>query len=135
MAEVLLFHHGHGLTGGVDRFAERLRRYGHTVHAPDLFEGQVFDSLEEGIAYTARVGFDTVLARGAAAAGELPAELVYLGISLGVLPAAEAGSDPPRREGRAVAGGMRPCLGVRWRLAPGRPGPGARHGRRPVLLR
>jgi dienelactone hydrolase len=47
MAEMLLFHHAHGLTPGVIAFAERLRRAGHTVHAPDLYEGQVFDSLDE----------------------------------------------------------------------------------------
>ncbi|MFE4721211.1 dienelactone hydrolase family protein, partial [Streptomyces sp. NPDC056728] len=46
MAEVLVFHHGHGLTAGVREFAEQLRRAGHIVHAPDLYEGQVFDSLE-----------------------------------------------------------------------------------------
>lgn len=87
MAEVLVFHHGHGLTVGVRRFAEQLRRAGHTVHVPDLFEGLVFDSLEEGMGYAEDAGFGTVIARGTAAAEELPAELVYLGFSLGVLPA------------------------------------------------
>ncbi len=46
MAEVLVFHHGQGLTVGVLEFAEQLRRAGHTVHVPDLFEGQT--SLEVG---------------------------------------------------------------------------------------
>ncbi|MFD0168797.1 dienelactone hydrolase family protein [Streptomyces decoyicus] len=87
MAEVLVFHHGHGLTVGVREFAEQLRRAGHTVHVPDLFEGQVFDSLEEGMGYAQDAGFGTVIARGTAAAEGLPAELVYLGFSLGVLPA------------------------------------------------
>jgi dienelactone hydrolase len=87
MAEVLVFHHGHGLTVGVRQFAEQLRRAGHTVHVPDLFEGQVFDSLGEGMGYAEDAGFGTVIARGTAAAEELPAELVYLGFSLGVLPA------------------------------------------------
>ncbi|MFE9009019.1 hypothetical protein ACFYOY_44120 [Streptomyces sp. NPDC007875] len=48
MAEVLVFHHGHGLTAGIREFAEHLRRAGHTVHIPDLYEGWVFDSLHEG---------------------------------------------------------------------------------------
>ncbi|MFH9402352.1 dienelactone hydrolase family protein [Streptomyces sp. NPDC017638] len=87
MAEVLVFHHGYGLTAGVREFAERLRRAGHTVHVPDLYEGQVFDSLEEGIGYAEKAGFDTITARGAAVAERLPAELVYVGFSLGVLPA------------------------------------------------
>ncbi|MDQ0840582.1 dienelactone hydrolase family protein [Streptomyces sp. V1I6] len=87
MAEVLVFHHGHGLTVGVRQFAEQLRRAGHTVHVPDLFEGQVFDSLGEGMDYAEDAAFGTVIARGTAAAEDLPAELVYLGFSLGVLPA------------------------------------------------
>jgi len=87
MAEVLVFHHGHGLTAGIREFAEHLRRAGHTVHIPDLYEGWVFDSLNEGSGYAEKVGFDTIIARGTAAAKELPAELVYVGFSLGVLPA------------------------------------------------
>ncbi|MEV6008803.1 dienelactone hydrolase family protein [Streptomyces sp. NPDC051976] len=95
MAEVLVFHHGHGLTAGVREFAERLREAGHTVHVPDLFEGQVFDSLEEGIGYAEKIGFGTFVARGTAAAEKLPAELVYLGFSLGVLPAQKLAQTRP----------------------------------------
>ena len=51
MAELLLFHHGHGLTEGVRQFAHTAREAGHTVHTPDLFEGRVFDDLSEGMAY------------------------------------------------------------------------------------
>ena len=39
MAEVLLFHHAQGLTPGFAAFADELRRAGHTVHTPDLFDG------------------------------------------------------------------------------------------------
>jgi dienelactone hydrolase len=87
MAEVLLFHHAHGLTSGVRSFAETLTAAGHTVHLPDLYDGNVFDDLEEGLAYLREVGFDTILERGRAAAETLPAELVYAGFSLGVMPA------------------------------------------------
>ncbi|MGW4980471.1 dienelactone hydrolase family protein [Streptomyces mirabilis] len=87
MAEVLLFHHGHGLTSGVHAFAESLRGAGHAVHVPDLYEGRVFESLEEGVAHAQGIGFGTLVERGRAAAAELPAELVYAGFSLGVLPA------------------------------------------------
>ncbi|MET9343490.1 dienelactone hydrolase family protein [Nonomuraea sp. NPDC003804] len=87
MAEVLLFHHAHGLTSGVRVFAEELRRAGHTVHVPDLFEGQVFAGLEEGVAYAQKTGFDAIAERGRAAAEGLPGELVYAGFSLGVMPA------------------------------------------------
>ena len=87
MAEILLFHHAQGLTPGVVAFAEELRRAGHTVHTPDLFDGRTFDSVQEGVGYAEELGFGEVLERGARAAEGLPAELVYAGFSLGVLPA------------------------------------------------
>jgi dienelactone hydrolase len=87
MSEILLFHHVHGLTSGVRGFAEQLRRAGHTVHTPDLFDGKVFDSSEEGVAYAREVGFDTLSERGESVAEGLPSELVYAGFSLGVVPA------------------------------------------------
>ncbi|MEV8624794.1 dienelactone hydrolase family protein [Streptomyces sp. NBC_01268] len=87
MAEVLLFHHAHGLTPGVLAFAEELRHAGHTVHVPDLYEGRTFDSLEAGAGYAQEVGFGTLVERGVRAADSLPERLVYAGFSLGVLPA------------------------------------------------
>ncbi|WP_327002850.1 dienelactone hydrolase family protein [Dactylosporangium sp. NBC_01737] len=88
MAEVVLFHHAQGLTPGVVAFAEELRRAGHTVHTPDLFDGRTFGSIEEGMAYATGIGFPgEVLRRGAEAVAALPAGLVYAGFSLGVLPA------------------------------------------------
>src|SRR6266568_3153957 len=87
MAEVLLFHHVQGLTSGVHAFAESLRRAGHTVHTPDLFDGRTFDKIEDGLAHVNEVGFGTVLERGQQAAQGLPIDLVYAGFSLGVMPA------------------------------------------------
>jgi dienelactone hydrolase len=87
MAEVLLFHHAQGQTEGFLAFAEELRRAGHTVHTPDLYDGRTFDDLDEGIAYAGEVGFGEVIGRGVRAADGLPAELVYAGFSLGAVPA------------------------------------------------
>ena len=87
MTEILLFHHAQGLTPGVVAFADGLRRAGHTVHTPDLFEGRTFDTLDEGMAHVEATGFGEVLARGVRAAEGLPTGLVYAGFSLGVLPA------------------------------------------------
>ncbi|MFE0733787.1 dienelactone hydrolase family protein [Streptomyces sp. NPDC058855] len=87
MAEVLLFHHTLGVTEGVRAFAGDLRRAGHTVHVPDLYEGRVFEDLESGAAHAASIGFGALVARGERAAAELPGRLVYAGLSLGVLPA------------------------------------------------
>jgi dienelactone hydrolase len=87
MAHVLLFHHAQGLTPGVVEFAEALREGGHDVTTPDLYDGLTFDSLDEGVAHADAIGMDTVLERGRAAADGLPANLVYAGFSLGVMPA------------------------------------------------
>ena len=87
MAEVLLFHDAQGLTPGVVSFADTLRRAGHSVHTPDLFDGRTFDTLENGMSFVQERGFDELIAHGVRAAEGLPAELVYAGFSLGVLPA------------------------------------------------
>ncbi len=87
MAEVVLFHHALGLTPGLFAFADELRAAGHTVHTPDLFEGRTFGTIDEGVGHAQEIGFGEVMERGARAVEELPAELVYAGFSLGVLPA------------------------------------------------
>jgi dienelactone hydrolase len=87
MAEVLLFHHAQGQTAGFHAFADELRQAGHTVHTPDLFDGRTFTNIDEGLKYVKTVGFDELLERGVHEADQLPAELVYAGFSLGVLPA------------------------------------------------
>lgn len=99
MAEILLFHHAHGLTPGVHDFADRLRAAGHTVHVPDLYDGRVFDDLDEGVAYAREVGFDAIIERGRVAAEGLPGELVYAGFSLGVLPAQLLAQSRPGAQG------------------------------------
>jgi dienelactone hydrolase len=87
MAEVLLFHHALGQTEGFVAFADELRSAGHTVHAPDLYQGRRFASTAEGMAHAEQVGFDEIIDRGVRAASELPNDLFYAGFSLGVLPA------------------------------------------------
>ena len=99
MAEVVLFHHAQGLTPGVAEFAEDMRRAGHTVHAPDLYDGRTFATLEEGLAYAEGVGFDEVTERGIQAAEALPTELVYAGFSLGLGPAQRLAQTRPGARG------------------------------------
>lgn len=98
-AEILLFHHALGLTPGIRDFAGTLRRAGHTVHVPDLYEGRTFDGLEQGIGYAREVGFGTIMERGRGAADALPAEVVYAGFSLGVLPAQMLAQTRPGAKG------------------------------------
>ena len=100
MAEVMLFHHAQGLTPGVVAFADALRRAGHTVHTPDLFGGRTFGTLEEGMRHAEEIGFpDEVIGRGVRAVAALPAELVYAGFSLGVLPAQKLAQTRPGARG------------------------------------
>ena len=56
MAEVVLFHHVQGLTDGVRAFAGELRAGGHTVHTPDLFDGERPASIDDGIALVQSIG-------------------------------------------------------------------------------
>ncbi|NUT47426.1 MAG: dienelactone hydrolase [Saccharothrix sp.] len=116
MAEVLLFHHGHGLTPGVLEFASSLRQAGHTVHTPDLFEGRLFEKLEDGVGYAQEVGFGTIVERGRAAAEGLPAELVYVGFSLGVLPAQMLAQTRPGARGALLVSACVPVseFGEAW---------------------
>lgn len=87
MAEVILFHHAQGQTEGFRAFADALRSAGHTVHAPDLYDGKSFTTLDDGMANARSIGFQSLLDQGVAAAEDLPDDLVYAGFSLGVMPA------------------------------------------------
>ena len=100
MAEVLLFHHAQGQTEGFHAFADELRGAGHTVHAPDLFDGRTFGSIDEGLAFVGESGgFGEMIERAVRAADGLPTELVYGGFSLGVLPAQKLAQTRPGARG------------------------------------
>ncbi len=109
MADVLLYHHIQGLTDGVRAFADDLQEAGHTVHAPDLFDGRTFGSIEEGLGYARDKGFDAIRDRGAAAADELSPELVYAGFSFGVTIAQRLAQTRPGARGALL---MYSCLPV-----------------------
>jgi dienelactone hydrolase/uncharacterized damage-inducible protein DinB len=87
MIDVVLFHHAQGLTSGVVAFAEELRRAGHTVHTPDLYEGRTFETLQEGVGHAQQIGFQEISERASRAIASLPADVVYAGFSMGVSPA------------------------------------------------
>ncbi len=102
MAETLLFHHAQGQTPGFLAFADELRAAGHVVHTPDLYDGKTFAELDEGVAYAREVGFEAILERGCVAAESLPTELVYLGLSLGVMPAQKLAQTRPGAKGAVL---------------------------------
>jgi dienelactone hydrolase len=108
MAEILLFHHAQGLTEGVRSFADELRAAGHVVHAPDLYDGNTFTDLDEGVGYAREVGFDTIGERGRLAAEGLPNEIVYAGFSLGAMPAQELAQTRPGAKGALLFHGCIP---------------------------
>lgn len=87
VAEVVLFHHVQGLTPGVVSFAERLRRAGHIVHTPDLFTGETFANIDDGLAHARKIGFERVMRNAVEAVEGLPTAVVYGGFSMGVMPA------------------------------------------------
>ena len=99
MTELLLFHHAQGLTAGCLSFAEELRAVGHVVHTPDLYDGRTFTELADGVAHAQEVGFETIVERGRLAAESLPSEIVYAGLSLGVMPAQMLAQTRPGAKG------------------------------------
>jgi dienelactone hydrolase len=99
MATVLLYHHAQGQTPGFFAFADQLRAVGHTVHTPDLYDGRIFGSLDDGVGYAEDIGFPEVIERGVRAAENLPHDLVYAGFSLGVLPAQNLAQTRPGARG------------------------------------
>jgi dienelactone hydrolase len=103
MAELLLLHHAQGLTPGCLALAGELRAAGHVVHVPDLYDGNTFPTLAEGIGYAEQIGFDAIIERGRLAADGLPEGIVYAGLSLGVLPAQMLAQTRPGARGAVLA--------------------------------
>ncbi len=116
MAHILLFHHALGITPGIESFAGRLRVAGHEVTMPDLFDGRRFESIDDGVAHAESIGFDTVIARGVAAADDLTGPVVTLGFSLGVLPAQKLAQTDERVGGTVLCHSAVPVamFGERW---------------------
>ena len=117
MATVLLFHHIQGLTPGVVAFADALRKAGHTVHSPDLFDGRTFAGIEEGAAFTQSGDAPDFDALADAAAAALPAELVYLGFSFGVMQAQRLAQMRPGAAGAVLCDSCVPVTGD-WAFGP-----------------
>jgi dienelactone hydrolase len=117
VAEVLFFHHVQGLTPGVVAFADRLRAAGHAVHTPDLYGGRVFPTIAEGLAFSEGADAPDLAALAAAAAVDLPAGLVYAGISAGAVQAQRLAQT---RAGAVGAVLIESCLPVRgdWAIGP-----------------
>lgn len=117
MVDILVFHHAQGLTPGMRAFADDLRAAGHVVHMPDLFEGRTFDSIEEGLGYINKIGFEEMRERGVRVADDLPAGLVYAGFSFGVLPAQKLAQTRAGARGALLFYSCLPVTGE-WAIGP-----------------
>jgi dienelactone hydrolase len=116
MTDVLLYHHVQGLTDGVQSFADELRRAGHTAHAPDMFDGRKFASIDEGMDFARNMGFGTLVERGIAAAEEVGPGAVYAGFSFGVMVAQQLAQTRPGARGAVLVSGCLPVseFGDAW---------------------
>ncbi|MFG3580896.1 dienelactone hydrolase family protein [Micromonospora chersina] len=117
MADIVLFHHIQGLTDGVRALADQLRAGGHTVHTPDLFDGERPATLEEGAALTRRIGGEVLDERADRAVADLPKDLVYAGVSWGAATAQRLAQTRPGARGALLYESCLPVTGE-WAVGP-----------------
>ena len=117
MVEVVLFHHVQGLTDGVRAFAEELREGGHTVHTPDLFDGERPATLEEGVEHVQSLGDDVINERVERALADHGEGLVYAGFSFGAGTAQRLAQTRPGARGALLYESCIPITGE-WAFGP-----------------
>jgi dienelactone hydrolase len=97
---VVLFHSSVGQTRGFLALADQVRAAGHTVSTPDLYEGRTFPGPDEGMAYAEEIGgLDKIITAGVRATDGLPPDVVYAGVSMGVLSAQKLAQTRPDARG------------------------------------
>lgn len=82
-SELVIFHSAYGLRPALLDWAERLRALGHTLHTPDLYDGEVFTDRMDAIRKIQEVGWDGLLDRARASVANLPDNVIYAGFSNG----------------------------------------------------
>lgn len=81
---IVLFHSAYGLRPAVHAAADRLRAAGHEVHVPDLYDGRIAETVEEGMEIKDEIGQHELLKRAITASAPFSERgLVYAGFSLG----------------------------------------------------
>lgn len=83
MVHVVFFHSVLGLRSAELLGAERLRRAGHDVATPDLFDGATASSIDAGFGLLDEIGWGTVVRRARRALADLPEDTALLGVSMG----------------------------------------------------
>ena len=117
MADVVLFHHVQGRTDGVLAFADGLRAGGHTVHTPDLFDGERPASIDEGIALVQRIGDAELQKRAEQFVSDVGEQLVYAGFSFGGSLAQQLAQTRPNARGALLYESCLPLTGD-WAVGP-----------------
>jgi dienelactone hydrolase len=92
---IILYHSAYGLRPAVLRFADALRAAGHGVATPDLYDGEVFSRLEDGIRKRDSLGVPEIMRRASAAVQATPSASVFAGFSLGAAAAFAVGTRYP----------------------------------------
>lgn len=114
MATIVLLHSALGKTPGIDAIAERYTAAGHTVFAPDFYEGRTFTTADEGVGHSQDVGFSQLVDRVASACEHLRGEVVFAGLSLGAGIAQQMGKNDPRARGALLFHGGGFPKQTRW---------------------
>jgi dienelactone hydrolase len=117
MTEVVLIHHVQGLTDGVLAFADGLREGGHVVHTPDIFDGQRLATIEDGLRLTQELGDAEIGDRLTRQIVDLPADVVWAGISYGVSMAQLLAQTQPGARGALLYAACFPVTGE-WAFGP-----------------
>jgi dienelactone hydrolase len=117
MASIMLFHSSLGLTTGTRRFAEALIRDGHQVLTPDLFDGETFRSVEDGVKKRDALGIPELMQRAVKAAESGPASTIYAGFSMGAAAAQFLAATRPGARGAVLMHAVLPLAAIgleRW---------------------
>lgn len=108
MAHIVLFHSAQGLRPAIRDWAARLRRLGHTVDTPDLFDGRTFEQLEDGVRYRDALGIPELARRASTAVEALTEPAVFMGFSMGAASAQFLASSHPQARAAVLMHGALP---------------------------
>lgn len=111
MVDVVLFHHIQGLTPGMRALAAALAQDGHTVHTPDLYDGHVFDRMDDGFAHMRSLDPTRLHDQVEAVVDALPDRLVFAGVSWGVMQAQRLAQTRPDARGAVFFEACLPLTG------------------------
>ncbi len=111
--EIVLLHSALGLRPAIKEWAKLLRDAGHRVHTPDVYDGEIFDKVEDGVRKRDSLGIPEIVRRTRAAVADLPTGLVYMGWSLGAAGAELLAATRPGAKAAILIHGVVPLTMLR----------------------